>query len=46
MQITEEQGEVKINLSVTECSEHVCRASEQVFQTMFLSTERSRVLRF
>lgn len=35
VQITEEQGEVKINWRVTECSQHVCCASEQVFQPCF-----------
>lgn len=43
MQITEEQGEVKINLRVIGC---VSYTSEQLFQTVSLSTECSRVLRF
>lgn len=46
VQITEEQGEVKINLRVIKCSEHVSYTSEQLFQTVSLSTECSRVLRF
>lgn len=35
MQITEEEGEVEINLRIIECSEHTDWVSVQIFQTVF-----------
>lgn len=43
VQITEEQGEVEINLRIIECSEHTDCVSVQILQTVFSSTESSCV---